>query len=119
MAGELNGEEAGLNGKSRVGSGERPTSSEEGTRVAAMNNGEQNVRFDQGWPEAVRFTLGVGREGHGEILWRCNAVRAGKLYTRTLFGTRAEAEDFAQKMKRVEPDQMFDVESIKASSIWN
>ena len=84
-----------------------------------MNGGEQDQRTDQGWPESVRFRLGVGREGHGEVLWRCNALRAGRLYSRTLFGTRAEAEEFAQKMTRVEPDQMFSVESIKASSVWN
>ena len=84
-----------------------------------MSNEETNARVDQGWPGAVRFSLGVGREGHGDILWRCNALRAGKLYSRTLFGTQAEAEEFAQKMKHVEPDQMFNVESIKASSVWN
>ena len=84
-----------------------------------MNNEEQNMKVDQGWPEAVRFTLGVGREGHGEILWRCDALRAGRLYNRTLFSTQGEAEEFAQKMMRAEPDQMFSVESIRASSVWN
>lgn len=67
----------------------------------------------------MRFTLGLGQMGHSEILWRCNALRAGKLYNRTLFGTQAEAEEFAQKMMRAEPDQMFNVEAIKASSVWN
>lgn len=84
-----------------------------------MNKEERSTKVDQGWPEAVRFSLGVGREGHGEILWRCDALRAGRLYNRTLFGTQEEAEEFAQKMKRVEPDQMFSVESILASSVWN
>lgn len=83
-----------------------------------MNEGQYG-RTDQGWPEALRFTLGVGREGHGEILWRCSALRAGKLYSTTLFGTKAEADEFAQKMQRAEPDQMCSVESIKASSVWN
>ncbi len=80
---------------------------------------EQNTGVDQGWPESVRFTLGLGNEGRSEVLWRCDALRAGKLYNRTLFGTQAEAEEFAQKMQRAEPDQMFSVESIKASSVWN
>ena len=84
-----------------------------------MSNEGRNAGVDQGWPESVRFTLGLGHEGHGQILWRCNALRAGKLYSRMLFGTEAEAYEYAQKMKRVEPDQMFSVDSIKASSVWN
>ena len=53
------------------------------------------------------------------MLWRCDALRAGKLYNRTLFATREEAEAFAQRLQQVEPDQMFSVESIKASAVWN
>ena len=84
-------------------------------------SGERNEgtdRTDTSW-QAVRFHLGLGNSGHSEILWRCDALRAGKLYSRTLFGTQAEAEEFVQKMQRAEPDQMFNVESIKASSVWN
>ncbi len=84
-----------------------------------MSSEQEQKRVDQGWPEAVQFSLGIGNEGHSEILWRANALRAGKLYSRTLFATQAEAEEFVQKMQRVEPDQMFNVESIKASSVWN
>lgn len=82
-------------------------------------NEERNEEVDQVWPGAVQFNLGVGREGRSEIVWRCKALRAGKLYSTTLFGTKAEAEEFAQKLQRVEPDQMCSVESIKASSVWN
>jgi hypothetical protein len=46
-------------------------------------------------------------------------MRAGRLYSRTLFGTRAEAEEFAQHLQKTEPDQMFNVEAIKASAVWN
>jgi hypothetical protein len=45
-----------------------------------------------------------GREG-------CNS--------RSLFGTREEAEGFAERMRSSEPDQMFNVEAIKASAVWN
>jgi len=36
-----------------------------------------------------------------------------------MFGTREEAEQFAAKMREVEPDQLFNVEAIKASTVWN
>jgi hypothetical protein len=55
----------------------------------------------------------------GDILWRCDALRAGRLYQRSLFGTREEAEEFVAHMQQAEPDQMFNVEAIKASTVWN
>lgn len=67
----------------------------------------------------VRWDLGMGSSHANEILWRCDATRAGRLYDRTLFGTREEAEEFAAKMRMNEPDQMFNVEAIKASTVWN
>ena len=54
-----------------------------------------------------------------ETMWRCDQVRAGQLYNRMMFDTRAEAEIFAQKMRQVEPDQVFSIEPIDASKIWN
>jgi len=64
----------------------------------------------------------VGMFGLGqatEMVWRCNAMRAGQLYSRTLFDTRQEAEEFARTMRNVEPDQMFNIEAIKVSTVWN
>jgi len=84
-----------------------------------MEDQGRSTRTDQTWPQALQFTLGLGQGGHGEVLWRCDALRAGKLYSRTLFGTQAEAEQFMQRMQRAEPDQMFNVESIEISSVWN
>jgi hypothetical protein len=54
-----------------------------------------------------------------ETIWRCDQVRAGRLYNRTIFATREEAERFVRKMREVEPDQMFSVEAIEASQVWN
>jgi hypothetical protein len=54
-----------------------------------------------------------------DVLWQCEALRAGKLYNRSLFGSREEAEAFAMRMREHEPDQMFNVEAIKASAVWN
>jgi len=67
----------------------------------------------------VKWDLGFGREQTREVLWRCDALRAGRLYQRTLFGTKQEAEQFVARLRDAEPDQMFEVEAIKASAMWN
>ena len=82
------------------------------------SDGGQERHDDRVWPDAVRWDLGLGGHG-GEMLWRCDALRAGRLYHRSMFGSREEAEQFAAKMREVEPDQMFNVEAIKASTVWN
>jgi len=83
------------------------------------DSGRERERQDKVWPEAVYWDLGLASAHMGEILWRCDALRAGKLYQRSLFASRGEAEEFAAKMRESEPDQMFNVESIKASAVWN
>jgi len=83
-----------------------------------MNDGG-NERSDQVWSGVVRWELGLGGQQTGDIVWRCDASRAGKLYSSSLFGSRDEAEQFAAKMRESEPDQMFSVEAIKASAVWN
>jgi len=80
------------------------------------NHREKN---DGAWPEGVQWNLGFGKGHMGEILWRCDALRAGRLYQRSLFATREEAEEFVARMQQVEPDQVFNVEAIKASTVWN
>lgn len=79
----------------------------------------QRAKNDGTWPQGVHWDLGFGREHAGEILWRCDALRAGRLYQRSLFATREEAEEFVARMQQVEPDQVFNVEAIKASTVWN
>jgi hypothetical protein len=74
---------------------------------------------DETWPGVVQWDLGEARGYAGNIVWRCDALRAGRLYSRSLFGSQAEAEQFAARMKESEPDQMFSVEAIKASTMWN
>jgi len=54
-----------------------------------------------------------------ETIWRCDQVRFGQLYNRMMFDTRAEAEQFVQRMRSMEPDQQFRIEAIEASKIWN
>jgi hypothetical protein len=88
-------------------------------RVAMRQDNAGESGQDQAWPGAVRWDFGeIGVHVH-ETLWQCDATRAGRLYQRSLFGTREEAEAFVEKMREVEPDQMFNVEAIKASTVWN
>jgi hypothetical protein len=54
-----------------------------------------------------------------ETMWRCDQVRAGQLYNRMTFDTKAEAEEFMQRMQKMEPDQMISIEAIDARQIWN
>lgn len=84
-----------------------------------MTNEQRHDGQDHVLPGAVHWNLGMGHSHASDTLWRCDARRAGKLYHRTLFGTQEEAEQFAEKMRSVEPDQMFSVEAIKASTVWN
>lgn len=84
-----------------------------------MTNEQGRSQRDQARPEAIQWSMGFGREQVSDVLWRCDALRAGRLYNRTLFATREEAEAFAQRLQQVEPDQMFSVEAIKASTVWN
>ena len=84
-----------------------------------MTNEQQNGWQDQAHTDAVKFSLGFGGEHMTDTMWRCDALRAGKLYSRSLFGTKAEADEFARQLAQHEPDQMFKVEAIKASSVWN
>ena len=50
-----------------------------------------------------------------ETMWRCDQVRAGRLYNRMMFDTREEAEQFVQRMQQMEPDQMFSIEPWRRS----
>jgi hypothetical protein len=87
-----------------------------------QNGFEQNderVNSDQAWPGVVQWDLGAARGYAGDTIWRCDASRAGRLYSRSLFGSQAEAEQFVARMQQNEPDQMFNVEAIKASTMWN
>jgi hypothetical protein len=91
---------------------------EEGPGGDAMTNDSEG-RQDQAWPGAVRWELGDASVHGRETLWQCDALRAGQLYQRSVFATREEAEAFVVKMQEMEPDQMFSVAAIKASTVWN
>ncbi len=52
-------------------------------------------------------------------IWKCEQLRAGKLYNSVTFNSRQEADDFVAQMRRVEPDLFWRVEAIPASAVWN
>ena len=72
-----------------------------------------NVRWEMDWSEAN------GGKAMNETLWKCDQMRAGQLYTRMMFDSRVEAEQFAQKMREAEPDHFFSIEAIEARQVWN
>ncbi len=84
-----------------------------------MDRSKLRQGADQAWPQAISFNLGMGSAGVAEMLWRCEGTRGGRVYTSGLFGSLAEAQQFAQQLQKAEPDQTFNVEQIKASTVWN
>ncbi len=54
-----------------------------------------------------------------ETMWKCDQMRAGRLYSRSVFDTQEEAVRFARRMQQMEPDQMMRVEPVEARQFWN
>ncbi|MBW4027069.1 hypothetical protein [Acidipila rosea] len=54
-----------------------------------------------------------------DTLWRCEQLRAGKVYNSVMFNSRKEADEFVAQMTRVEPDLFWRVEAIPVSMVWN
>jgi hypothetical protein len=71
------------------------------------------------WLENLELNRLLGGKAMTETMWRCDQVRAGRLYNRMMFDTREEAEQFVQRMQKMEPDQMFSIEAIEAKQVWN
>jgi hypothetical protein len=82
------------------------------------SNGEDKYA-DVIWLENLELNRLLGGKVMTETMWRCDQVRAGRLYNRMMFDTREEAEKFAQRMQQMEPDQMFSIEAIEAKQVWN
>ena len=52
-----------------------------------------------------------------ETVWQCEQLRAGQVYNKEMFNTRAEAEQFVAKMARVEPDIFCRIEPIDVEKV--
>ncbi len=93
-----------------------------GKVLAVKNNFNNDDRYaDVIWLENLE--LNQMRMNGGKVMadtmWRCDQVRAGQLYNRMMFDTKAEAERFVQRMQQMEPDQMFSIEPVEARQVWN
>ena len=71
------------------------------------------------WMENLELNRLLGGKTMTETMWKCDQVRAGRLYNRMMFDTKEEAVQFAQRMQQMEPDQMFSIEAIEAKQVWN
>ena len=89
-------------------------------KVFEVNSSDGQDRYaDLLWLENLELNRLLGGKAMTETMWRCDQVRAGRLYNRMMFDTREEAEQFAQRMQQMEPDQMFSIEAIEARQVWN
>jgi hypothetical protein len=71
------------------------------------------------WMENLELNRLLGGKTMTETMWKCDQVRAGRLYNRMMFDTKEEAVQFAQRMQQMEPDQIFSIEAIEARQVWN
>lgn len=85
---------------------------------SSRNRSEEEIS-DLLWLENLELNRLTGGKAMTETMWRCDQVRAGQLYNRMMFDTKEEAERFARRMQQMEPDQMFSIEAIDASQVWN
>lgn len=54
-----------------------------------------------------------------QTVWQCEQLRAGQVYSKTVFNTREEAEQFVAKMSQVEPDIFWKLQPVEARLVWN
>ena len=80
---------------------------------------KQDKYADVIWLENLELNRLLGGNTVTETIWKCDQVRAGRLYNRMMFDTREEAVQFVQRMQQMEPDQMFSIEAIEARQVWN
>ncbi len=79
----------------------------------------QDKYADVVWMEGLELNRLLGGRTMTETMWKCDQVRAGRLYNRMMFDTKEEAVQFMQRMQQMEPDQMFSIEAIEARQVWN
>jgi hypothetical protein len=54
-----------------------------------------------------------------DTYWKCEQLRAGEVYNKVMFNTRAEAESFIAQMRNMEPDLFWRMEPVEAKLVWN
>jgi hypothetical protein len=87
--------------------------------VNSSRDGSEQEISDLLWLENLELNRYTGGKAMTDTMWRCDQVRAGQLYNRMMFDTKEEAERFARRMQQMEPDQVFSIEAVEASRVWN
>ena len=87
--------------------------------VNSSKSSTEEETADLLWLENLELNRYTGGKAMTETMWRCDQVRAGRLYNRMMFDTREEAEQFVQRMQQMEPDQVFSIEAVDAKQVWN
>jgi hypothetical protein len=67
----------------------------------------------------VPWGMGALGKVKGDVIWRCDILRAGKLYGQSYFENPEEAERFAAQVRAGGSDEFSAVEGVQTSSIWN
>jgi hypothetical protein len=63
--------------------------------------------------------LNHGSKSIRDVIWKCEQLWAGKLYSRTTFDTLKEAKEFVSMIWEREPDHTFLIEAVEAGQTWN
>lgn len=93
----------------------------ESGRLESYRKCTEGVQRNSGHPQRFSGANKFGIEGVGmtDTVWQCEQLRAGEVYSKELFQTRAEAEEFVAKMARVAPDIFCRIEPIDVQKVWN
>jgi hypothetical protein len=79
-----------------------------------MQGGRTEGQLTTSAPHALR----IG-EGMTNTVWKCEQWRAGKVYSKVMFATREEAEQFRSEISKAEPDLFWRIEPVEARMVWN
>jgi len=52
-------------------------------------------------------------------VWQCEQLRAGQVYSKMLFPSKDEAENFMRQMQQRQPDIFWRLQAVAANAIWN
>lgn len=52
-------------------------------------------------------------------IWECEQLRAGRVYSKVLFPSKDEAENFMRHMQQRQPDIFWRLRAVAANAIWN
>ena len=68
------------------------------------------------WMENLELNRLLGGKTMTETMWKCDQVRAGRLYNRMMFDTKEEAVKFAQRMTVDLRDEIVDLRPCRGQS---